>query len=281
MDQQNKETFIITVAFNGKHVTLHNITRDTTIDEIASLARETFDLPEETSLKFVMKGKVVGQGEDSTKPVFPSGLGSVSKLPPKIVIMATADQTLKELRLKRADPTIRGFDHEPKKDVSNRSAVWGPSTTQNREYKFCRLQACTWQSFGHRPTETTPHAFKAMQLLERISTDPGVVAIMIERELVVGTLGEMDPIDDRLMQKKAEQDGACLLGYNTNAGARIDIKLRTDDLSGFRAYPDLVATLIHELSHNWVGEHNALFWANYGQMVSEILPFAARTVSLT
>ena len=88
---------------------------------------------------------------------------------------------------------------------------------------------------------------------------------MKERELFVNTLGEMDPIDDRLMQNKQTQ-GACLLGYNTNRGLRIDIKLRTDDLRAFRSYPQLVATLIHELSHNWVGEHNLLFWTNHGQM---------------
>lgn len=93
---------------------------------------------------------------------------------------------------------------------------------------------------------------------------------MVERELVVGTLGEIDPIDDRLMQQK-ESQGGCLLGYNTNHGARIDLKLRTDDLQGFLPYHQIAATLVHELSHNWVGEHNALFWTNYAQMRVEYL----------
>jgi len=110
-----------------------------------------------------------------------------------------------------------------------------------------------------------------MELLERLATDPGIVAIMKERELVVGALGEMDPIDDRIMQKMESHGSSCLLGYNTNHGLRIDIKLRTDDLSGFRPYPELVSTLIHELSHNWVSEHDLLFWTNYGQMKTEYL----------
>merc|ERR1712194_807124 len=88
-------------------------------------------------------------------------------------------------------------------------------------------------------------------------------------------LGEMDPIDDRIMQQ-TESSGGCLLGYNTNHGLRIDIKLRTDDLSGFRDYPDLASTLIHELSHNWVGDHNLLFWTNYAQMKSDYLCTHAR-----
>jgi len=118
----------------------------------------------------------------------------------------------------------------------------------------------------------------AMELLEKLSTDPGIIAIMRERELVVGTLGEMDPIDDRIMQKMQQEhgDNSCLLGYNTNRGLRIDVKLRTDNLRGFRPYPELVSTLIHELSHNWVGDHNLLFWTNYAQMRAEYLYTHAR-----
>lgn len=100
---------------------------------------------------------------------------------------------------------------------------------------------------------------------------------MIERELVVGTLAEMDPVDDRLAaKKKAQNPNSCLLGYNTNAGTRIDLKLRPDNLDGFYPYRELAATLLHELSHNWVGEHNALFWSNYGQMRVEYLVTHAR-----
>merc|ERR1712187_557540 len=116
----------------------------------------------------------------------------------------------------------------------------------------------------------TPHAFEARKLLERLATDPGFKSIIHERELVVGTLGEIDPIDDRYMKEK-EKHGGLLLGYNTNNGHRIDLKLRTDDLSGFRTYHEIVCTLIHELSHNWVSEHDYLFWTNFGQMLVEYM----------
>merc|ERR1712232_574363 len=45
---------------------------------------------------------------------------------------------------------------------------------------------------------------------------------------------------------------------------------------GFRPYPELASTLIHELSHNWVGDHNLLFWTNYAQMRAEYLYTHAR-----
>lgn len=119
---------------------------------------------------------------------------------------------------------------------------------------------------------------QAHDLLHQLATDPGIVSILTKRELLVGTLGEMDPIDDRLMQAK-QSEGACLLGYNTNHGMRIHVKLRTDDLSAFRPYNELASTLIHELSHNWIGEHNALFWTNYGQMRVEYLFVHARLMN--
>jgi WLM domain len=210
--------------------------------------------------------------------------------PLKVMVVATANSSIEELRTKRSDPTIRGLDVEIARDSNNSSnnrttnqqrqqQHWAEGMVQNKEFKFCRFEACTWQSFGHRAAkDSSPHAFRAMELLEKLATDPGIVAVMVERELVVGTLGEMDPIDDRLMKKKQQQQqhgggggGGCLLGYNTNGGARIDLKLRTDDLRDFRPYRDLVATLLHELSHNWVGEHNALFWTNYAQMRAEYL----------
>ncbi|KAG7338583.1 WLM domain containing protein [Nitzschia inconspicua] len=239
------------------------------------------------SLKLLYKGKRIPADAQlisfaQTSSAAPA-VTSLPKKTPKIMVMASQRSSIQELSLKRSDPTIRGFEQEKERDLKaqqkqqKQQIHWGPDMVQDKNYKFCRFQACTWQSFGHRPTDQTPHAFEAMKLLEKLATDPGVVAVMKERELVVGTLGEMDPIDDRLMRKtQQERAGGCLLGYNTNGGARIDIKLRTDDIQAFRPYPDLVATLIHELSHNWVGEHNLLFWTNYAQMRAEYLYTHAR-----
>ena len=65
---------------------------------------------------------------------------------------------------------------------------------------------------------TVPHASEVRQLLERLKTNPGIVAILRSRELVVGTLGEIDPVDDRIMQMMQLEGGENLLGYNTNCG---------------------------------------------------------------
>ena len=41
----------------------------------------------------------------------------------------------------------------------------------------------------------------------------------------------------------------CILGVNINAGQEISLRLRTDDLRGFRRYGRIRETLIHELAH--------------------------------
>jgi len=268
-------SFPVILSFKGKTVALSGVTTSTKSKELHALAREALDLSTESvaELKLLYKGKRLPIDND-TDPVFPPS--SVGKAPIKIFVVATPASVAKEIATKKSDPTIRGFEQEESLEQARiraqrrKERPWGDGTSQDKNYKFCRFEPCTWQSFGHRPIDSTPHDYAAAELLRKLATDPGIVAVMKERELVVGTLGEMDPVDDRIMQKK-QAKGACLLGYNTNGGLRIDVKLRTDDLKGFRSYRQLVATVLHELSHNWVGEHNLLFWTNYAQMRAEYL----------
>lgn len=246
------------------------VTTATTAKELYTQARQAYGWDETVEVKLLFKGKKLK--EDSSGPVFESWKAN-SKKSPKILVMATSSDTVSQIANKKSDPLMRGFSSEEqiqkhKQQHAASDSIWGPLGAQDKNYKFVRLEACTWQSFGHRPDESTPHAFEAIRLLEQLAKDPGIVAIMKERELVVNTLGEMDPIDDRIAANK-EQEGGRVLGYNSNRGLRIDIKLRTDDLTGFRPYPELAATLIHELSHNWVGDHNVVFWTNFAQMRAE------------
>ena len=261
----------IVFSYKGKTVTVPDVSPESTKEELLRLARQHLEISDDILLKLLHKGKIIAQDsmENTSEANHQSAFTPPTKSQLKIIVIGTQVQGVQILNSCRSDPLLRGFDDERPKPTQTTS-YWGRHGKQHSQYKFCRLQECTDASFGTRPGASTPHAFEARRLLERLSTDPGVVAILTSRELVVGTLGEMDPIDDRLMQKK-QQEGACLLGYNTNHGMRIDIKLRTDDLSSFRPYTELCSTLIHELSHNWVGEHNVLFWTNYAQMRVEYL----------
>ncbi|KAG8458639.1 hypothetical protein KFE25_008436 [Diacronema lutheri] len=233
------------------------------------------DLVDEARAVFGLAGHDIRLLHGGKRLTADSPLGALSG---KVMVMATLPSATSDMNAARADPTVRGFDAEDRAEAQRRtqavellahkSAAW--QSGQDARYRFSRIEPISYQSFGVRPGSSTPHAFAARELLEKLAADPGVVACMRARELVVGTLGEMDPIDDRLMLAK-RGEGGDLLGYNTNGGMRIDVKLRTDDLSGFMPYPRLAETLLHELCHNWVGPHNRLFWTLFAQMRVEYL----------
>mmetsp|Transcript_17650 Transcript_17650/g.36864 ORF Transcript_17650/g.36864 Transcript_17650/m.36864 type:complete len:443 (-) Transcript_17650:177-1505(-) len=282
----------IKLSYKGKSATLTDIPRRISSRDLLAMARSSFPLGDVdgTLFKLLFKGKIIAQDDaavtttnastnannDDPQPAFPEGI-TIPNGGAKVILMATSSQRVQTLNSLRSDPTLRGFD-DPTPTTSTAAATrpphnyWGPlHTAQNPTHKFRTLAECPIASFGTRPGSSTPHAFEARRLLERMVLDPGIVAILTSRKLFVNTLGEMDPIDDRVMLKTQHGGGKCLLGYNTNRGLRIDVKLRTEDLRGFRPYEELIGTLIHELSHNWVGEHDVLFWTNYGQMRVEYL----------
>ena len=63
------------------------------------------------------------------------------------------------------------------------------------------------------------------------------------RRWQVGCLSEMPP------EGKVGVSAVCVLGVNINAGQEISLRLRTDDLRGFRRYDSIRQTLCHELAH--------------------------------
>lgn len=265
--------FEVTASFQGSLKPVH-ATTSTTVADLVQLIRDSFELTD-SALKLLYRGKNLVQQDPSTIlfPKPPSGR------PPKILVMASADTVVTEIQNKKSDPLMRGFDNETKHSAAVAlDPFWG-TAAPDKKYRFVRLEVC--KSFIQGASDTPPHMFEAQRLLEKLATDPGVVAVLRERELVVNTLGEMDPVDDRLMQK-TEAKGGCLLGYNTNHGLRIDVRLRSNDLQSFYPYRKIVGTLIHELSHNWISEHNLYFWANFGQMRAEYLHshYVARSMTI-
>lgn len=223
----------------------------------------------EWRLKILSKGKQL-RVEDS---VASHGIADGAKL----MVMASSVAAVESGQRARSDPTVRGFAAEDSETArrtaeaasgSDEASPWGIS--QHAEHKFCRFEPCTWQSLGTRPSSRTPHAFEARRLLLKLATDPAVVHIMAQRQYRVGTLAEMDPIDDHLAEKM-EGGGSRLLGYNTNGGMSIHVRLRTRDLTAFEPYSALVDTLLHELVHNEVGPHNDHFWHLFGQLKADYL----------
>eukprot|EP00897_Mesotaenium_endlicherianum_P007977 jgi/Mesen1/7207/ME000371S06290 len=81
----------------------------------------------------------------------------------------------------------------------------------------------------------------------------------------VGVMTEMPPIGYVGVSPK------CLLGFNKNRGEEISLRLRTDDLRGFRKYQSVKATLLHELAHMVHDEHDNNFKELDSQLNREVL----------
>lgn len=61
----------------------------------------------------------------------------------------------------------------------------------------------------------------------------------------------------------------CILGVNINKGQEISLRLRTDDLRGFRRYDRIRETLVHELAHMVFSEHDNSFKELNSQLLRE------------
>ncbi|KAI3427299.1 hypothetical protein D9Q98_010218, partial [Chlorella vulgaris] len=86
-----------------------------------------------------------------------------------------------------------------------------------------------------------------------LAADPGIQGVMARHRWSVGLLSEMPP------EGKVGVSPVCILGVNINRGQEVSLRLRTDDLGGFRRYDRIRETLLHELAHMVHSEHDNAF----------------------
>eukprot|EP01038_Epipyxis_sp_PR26KG_P016786 gene16786-22973_t len=102
-----------------------------------------------------------------------------------------------------------------------------------------------------------PHKDEAKALLSRLvlSTQP----IMIKMKWKVKILKEFYPTQPSL------------LGLNVNRGSSIMIRLReAENQTLFLPWESLLGTMIHELTHNMIGEHSAEFYRTVDKLWDEV-----------
>ncbi|KAJ2782758.1 hypothetical protein GGI15_002813 [Coemansia interrupta] len=156
----------------------------------------------------------------------------------KVLLMGTPSATLddqhqRETQWREAQKTYAKYAASPEDVRRTRSSADG----LNDEYTFHRLQKL----------DGLPHADRALALLQRLRGDEGVRGIMRRRRYSVGVLLELHPME------------RSILGYNRNRGEVIALRLRTDDLLGFRTYESVREVLMHELAHMVWDEHDERF----------------------
>lgn len=105
-----------------------------------------------------------------------------------------------------------------------------------------------------------PASDKALELLHEVATL--VTPIMHHYNFKVGLLCEMYPKNQGL------------LGLNVNGGQKICLRLRSPtDSKWFLDRDEIVGTMLHELTHNWHGPHDAKFYKVLDELKDKYLEF--------
>jgi hypothetical protein len=108
-----------------------------------------------------------------------------------------------------------------------------------------------------------PDQEKAKEILYSLSTDPGILACMTKHKWNVGSLCELYP------EGNVGESEVCVMGLNQNKGQKILLRLRTDDLKGFRKILNIRKVLFHELAHNVHSNHDNEFYKLMRQIEKE------------
>ncbi|KAI8071074.1 WLM domain-containing protein [Gongronella butleri] len=227
------------VAFKGQVLALEGWSSDATVGSVKEyLAGETG--VEVSGQKLLWKGKVLG--DDACLGTLELGVNA------KMMLMGTPQQQI-------------DAQHKMDRTAQARAVRRAKAAAQARKSGSSSRSVRDITHTFHRITVLPEfhEQDKARQLLERLRDDKGIVAIMQKHQWSVGELAELSP---------AQQS---ILGYNRNKGEQIAIRLRTDDLTGFRHYDSIRKVLLHELSHMVWSEHDDNFHALNRQLNKEVV----------
>eukprot|EP01032_Pedospumella_encystans_P010722 gene10722-12508_t len=221
---------------------------DLTVKELKEQLKEITNY---TDIKLIHAGKVL-KDDTATIASIPGGLSA------KLTMMgstATALESLKDTQsiahtkrviddLSSDTPLQRGADTKAR-----------AAPRQHNPYKFQSIQTLPG----------LPDEAKARQILETLANDEGVLVVMAKHKWSVGALCELYP------EGYVGVSDVCVMGLNENHGQRILLRLRTDDMKGFRKILSIRKVLCHELAHNVHSEHDSNFYVLMRQVEREIV----------
>jgi len=258
-----KKELNLIVSFRGSKATIP-LKPGTTVHNIKSSLAESINRDDDSiqmqphEIKLLLKGKVLASDvmDVSSMPQI-----SKSKKDIKLIAMGISssekqsndDQIQEKLR---SAPRIRN-DLTPagRRDIAQRRKI-GRKFMAEKLVKNTNIDSSSSHYKFHR-IETLPmlpEQAKAKQILTELANDPGILACMAKHQFTVGCLAEMYP------EGKVGESEVCVMGLNQNKGQKIFIRLRTDDLRGFRKILSIRKVLFHEMAHNVHSEHNGDFF---------------------
>ncbi|KAK9762140.1 hypothetical protein K7432_012420 [Basidiobolus ranarum] len=220
----NPDQITFTVSYKGNP---YNISRPlkSTVNDLKEHIYELTNVEPEYQ-KLLFKGKLK---EENT--LEESNLINGSK----VMLLATSPTQVQKIQeLDEQAVSKIPFDRVIPRNVRPYKPI---RTSQDNQYTFHRIEVLPEFSQQDR----------AHELLQKLKDDIGVREIMKKYKWSVGSLIELSPLE------------RTILGYNRNKGETVAIRLRTDDLEGFRSYDMLLKVLLHELTHMVWSEHDENF----------------------
>ncbi|KAI9004629.1 WLM domain-containing protein [Gaertneriomyces semiglobifer] len=188
-----------------------------------------------TALKLTLRGKANFPADATLRDV---GVTSGTK----ILVLGSSQQEVDYV--KRKDEAVK-WQLEDQKRLKRAPPGFGGSESRVRSLSDQTADEYTFLDI--RPLDEFTDKSKAYDVLCKLRDDPAIKNIMTTRKWSVGALIELHPRQ------------RTILGYNQNKGQIIALRLRTDDLDGFRYYDDVRRVLLHELSHMVWSEHDERF----------------------
>ena len=216
---------------------------------IKRLKEELSEITGYIDIKLIHAGRVLK--DDDTIGRIPGGLNAKLTMMgsnPK-AIEAMKDQSVSNVNNKRIIDDLNGvINTKSNSKIESRQKEYNP-------YKFQSIQTLP----------NLPNEEKAREILNLLANDEGILAVMKKHKWSVGALCELYP------EGYVGVSDVCVMGLNENHGQKILLRLRTDDLKGFRKILSIRKVLCHELAHNVHSEHDSNFYILMRQIEREIV----------
>jgi hypothetical protein len=260
----DKNSSKVVVSFRGQKIGLEaspDLTVGKLKSRVASAADNSIQLSP-SNVKLIFKGKVLSEDEDLVVNIFGNKPAKIYRLMATGVSAAEQAENQQQFEegLKTA-PRIRDDLTKEGQQETIRHSRMGRAMLQKAAAK-----SSDSHKFGFGRIETLPNLpdeTKAKGILATLAKDPGVLACMAKHEWNVGSLAELYP------EGKVGESDVCVMGLNQNNGQKILLRIRTDDVKGFRKMLSIRKVLFHELAHNVHSEHNQDFFQLMRQIERE------------
>ncbi len=262
------------ISFRGKKFEIPLLYETNPVDIKTHIAAETLDelqmMPED--IKLIHKGKVL-KDEEYTNPGDLFSMlcnknvrkkGDKNKIVIRLMATGVSASEVRDVEISRQNaPRVKDdLSAVGQREIEARQRL-GRKMLHNAAKKDGKGNK-TEYGFGKIETiPKLPDEQKAREILNSLANDPGVLACMAKHEWNVGCLAELYP------EGKVGESPICIMGLNQNKGMKILLRLRTDDLTGFRKILNIRKVLFHELAHNEISEHNGEFFQLMRQIEKE------------